>query len=310
MFKILCLDGGGAKGYFSVYILKRIEEEFNIKLNDYFDLIVGTSTGALISAAISADISLNDLSEMYLTKNKEIFKKRSNNFLKLKSTYITESFEEELKKILKDLNFSDLKTNIMLQTTDIEKKEPIVFKSWDKDNNICLVDAVISSASAPIYFDPHQVGDKLYADGAIWANNPSVVAIAEAISKDSFKQSLDNIKILSIATGKNEEIINFSNQKNWGLLAWANDIMDIIIESNNVSDELSAKKILDDRYLRINYKLKNKVDIEKIPTYVLENSEEIFMNYYEDIKKFINLEKNEKKKYNLVQRVAKYIFRI
>lgn len=307
MFKILCLDGGGAKGYFSVYILKRIEEEFNIKLSEYFDLIVGTSTGALISAAISSNINLDDLLEIYLTKNNEIFKKRANNFLKLKSTYETESFEEELKKILKDIDFKDLKTNIMIQSTDIEKKDPVLFKSWEENNNISLFDAVISSASAPTYFDPHFINNKLYSDGAIWANNPSIIAISEAISKKSFNKNIENIKILSIATGKNTENIDFSKQKNWGLLAWANDIIDIIIESNDKSDEICAKKILNDNYLRINYNLESKVSIDVIPDFILENSEEIFLKYYDDIKKFINL---NNKKYNLLQRIAKYIFRI
>ena len=60
-FKILSIDGGGIRGIYSAYILKRVEEEFKIKLHDYFDLIAGTSTGSIIAAAIACNISIDDI---------------------------------------------------------------------------------------------------------------------------------------------------------------------------------------------------------------------------------------------------------
>ena len=52
-FKILSIDGGGIRGIFSAHILKRIEDEYNIKLKDHFDLIAGTSTGAIIAGSVA-----------------------------------------------------------------------------------------------------------------------------------------------------------------------------------------------------------------------------------------------------------------
>ena len=51
--RILCLDGGGTRGFTAVLMLKRIEEISGRRLSELFDLIVGTSTGALIATLSS-----------------------------------------------------------------------------------------------------------------------------------------------------------------------------------------------------------------------------------------------------------------
>ena len=70
-FKILSIDGGGIRGVYSAHILKRIEEEFKIKLHDYFDLIAGTSTGSIIAAAIACNIPLIEIEKLYIEKGKK-----------------------------------------------------------------------------------------------------------------------------------------------------------------------------------------------------------------------------------------------
>ena len=55
VFRVLSIDGGGIRGLYAAYILKRIHEELNIVYSDFFDLIVGTSTGSIIAGAIAVD---------------------------------------------------------------------------------------------------------------------------------------------------------------------------------------------------------------------------------------------------------------
>ena len=61
-FKVLSIDGGGIKGVFPAYLLKLIESELEkrkdgrTKIYQHFDLITGTSTGGIISLALSFGI--------------------------------------------------------------------------------------------------------------------------------------------------------------------------------------------------------------------------------------------------------------
>src|SRR5262245_28150258 len=80
--KLLALDGGGIRGMLSVEILARIEELLqekysnpNLKLCDYFDYIAGTSTGAIIAAALSFGMTVDQVRKFYETSGEEMFQK-------------------------------------------------------------------------------------------------------------------------------------------------------------------------------------------------------------------------------------------
>ncbi len=65
MKKILSLDGGGIRGALTLGFLKRIEEKKqelhgkDYKLSSYYDLIGGTSTGAIIATSPLALVYFN-----------------------------------------------------------------------------------------------------------------------------------------------------------------------------------------------------------------------------------------------------------
>ena len=52
-----------------------------------------------------------------------------------------------------------------------------------RDGQVRLRDAILASCAAPLYFDPRQVGEYLLADGGLWANNPAIIAVTEAMAK-------------------------------------------------------------------------------------------------------------------------------
>lgn len=92
----------------------------------------------------------------------------------------------------------------MIPSTDIVNGQVFVFKSnYDKDftrdPDIKISDAVLSSCCAPVYFNPNKVGNYLLADGGLWANNPVLVGITEALSP-RFNKNIDEVKILSFHT--------------------------------------------------------------------------------------------------------------
>ncbi|WP_068267688.1 patatin-like phospholipase family protein [Caviibacter abscessus] len=321
MFKILCLDGGGARGYFTSYMIKKIEEEYNIKAYEYFDLIVGTSTGALIAGAIGLGIDINEIIDMYLNQSKMIFKTRPfpNNGA-IGSKFSREYISNLIHNKYQNKSFEDLKTKVIITATDVTTGLPIIIKSWKK-NKLNLIDSVLSSSSAPCYFDPFPVEDTYFTDGCIWANNPVLVGLSQAVSEKEFNKSIDEIKILSIGTGKNiskKEIeplsIPFSKgDKKWGIVGWGFTLPNLFLQSSVIANDMIIKDIIKSpNYARIEYFTDIKLSVDKIPTKLIHEKDRIFNEHRHMLDEFFKTRevKIETKKYNFIQKLAKKIFKI
>jgi patatin-like phospholipase/acyl hydrolase len=62
--RILSLDGGGAKGFYTLGVLKEIEARVG-PLHERFDLVFGTSTGSIIAALICIGRSIDEIHSIY-----------------------------------------------------------------------------------------------------------------------------------------------------------------------------------------------------------------------------------------------------
>lgn len=308
MYRILCIDGGGIKGYYPVYILKRIEEELGINISEYFDLIVGTSTGSIIAAAISSSIPLSYMLDMYVNEGKNIFSKRNLSIRNFSSFYSNDYFKYLIKREFKGKTFQNINNKIIICTTDIDNMNPKIIKSWT-ENNISLQDALIASSSIPIIFNPHQINGIHYSDGGIWANNPSLVAIAESLSDETINIKLEDIKMLSIGTGIN------STNSSWNVFSWAKNVSPLVIRTSSSSNDNIAKKLLKNNYLRLNFIIESNSGTSKIIENLLVNSEKYFEKDKEKIIKFfteekIDIKESEGKRLNIFQKIVKKIFRL
>ncbi len=72
-FRILSLSGGGTRGIFQAVFLKELEKKLRTPLWQHFDLIAGTSTGAIIALAVALDVEISKIVELYRNKSKYIF---------------------------------------------------------------------------------------------------------------------------------------------------------------------------------------------------------------------------------------------
>src|SRR6266545_1770283 len=72
-FQVLSLDGGGIRGIFSAALLAGLEKDLGRPVVDHFDLVVGTSTGGVIAAALGAGITAQDVVGMYVSNMDRIF---------------------------------------------------------------------------------------------------------------------------------------------------------------------------------------------------------------------------------------------
>src|SRR5581483_3920403 len=76
LFRILSLDGGGAKGFYTLGVLKEIEGMLGCPLYQCFDLIFGTSTGSIIASLIALGYEVDEIHELYREHVPSVMKPR------------------------------------------------------------------------------------------------------------------------------------------------------------------------------------------------------------------------------------------
>ena len=81
--RILALDGGGLRGILTLGILQKIENilrdrhgnDSGFRLCHYFDLIAGTSTGAIIAATLAMGWTVEQVRKKYMDLGKTVFER-------------------------------------------------------------------------------------------------------------------------------------------------------------------------------------------------------------------------------------------
>jgi patatin-like phospholipase/acyl hydrolase len=239
-FRVLSIDGGGIRGLIPARVLADLEQEIQrespgAKLYEYFDLVCGTSTGAILAVAIALGVPAVDLVAFYHAHAKAIFPKWYLKVLPRKSRalftsiYSNKDLRQLLAKTYASANngviplISDCKTKICIPTFNGNDGKINVLKTkhcseYSRDYKIPAHEAVLSSASAPIYLPPHSFtfsneygsgANVNMIDGGIFANNPTLIGLLEA--SDKLNQNIEDISILSIGTGQGRHIV----KKRW-----------------------------------------------------------------------------------------------
>ena len=257
-FHILALDGGGARGIYSARVLERIEETAGAPVKDCFDLIAGTSAGAISAGAAAIGIPMSEVVDLFETESERIFRKRFLRNLLIQSKYSRNRLKRMVENVAKDKKLGDIKTPLMITGSNISAGGVYVFKSaylgdmgyqYVRDGDTLLSDAILASCAAPTFFDPAPVGDTLVADGGLWANNPSIIALVEAVSK--FDARIERVHILSIGTGRSTNF--YSQNKFWGLLTgWGRQkLVSYVLSLQSQASTNMSKLMLGDRHLRL-----------------------------------------------------------
>jgi len=97
--KILTIDGGGIKGVFPASFLSHIEEKIDGRIDEYFDLIVGTSTGGIVALGLGLGFPAKEILSFYKDHGPVIF--GGNGALrKLRSLFYAKYDQHELRSAL------------------------------------------------------------------------------------------------------------------------------------------------------------------------------------------------------------------
>ncbi len=263
-FYILALDGGGARGIYPAHILDRLERRLSRPIGRCFDLIVGTSTGSIVAGAAAAGVGMHRLVGLFEEKASDVFGDRRLDRGLFRSKYARGSLERIVREYLPKRRLGEISTPLIITSSDISTGGVRVFKSkylkdlgeeYVRDGNVLLGDAVLASCAAPLFFDPMRVDEYLLADGGLWANNPSVLAVTEAVSK--FRKPLERVHILSIGTGKPRLL--YEPKERWGIATgWGG--LKLVSYFMNLQSQAStnmAGLLLEDRYFRLDTEIED-----------------------------------------------------
>ena len=168
-FKILSLDGGGTRGYLSALVLKNIQNSLNKKdgtnrpLGSYFDLIVGTSTGAIIGLGLAIGMTAGDIAAFYEENIPKVFTKNRllTKFRQLfRPIYTSQQLAECLDTFFEDKTLADVKTDVCITCTSLQNATPRLYKSDYLTRNASrldekIADIAVASSAAPVYFKAH-----------------------------------------------------------------------------------------------------------------------------------------------------------
>jgi uncharacterized protein len=122
LFRVLSLDGGGAKGFYTLGILREIEAMIGVRLHERFDLIFGTSTGSIIAAMLTLGKSVTDIIALYQENVLAVMKEKN-------ASGRSGALAELSTTIFGDAMFSDAKTSVGIVTTKWVLEKPMIFKT-------------------------------------------------------------------------------------------------------------------------------------------------------------------------------------
>jgi uncharacterized protein len=245
--KILAIDGGGIRGVIPARVLAEIERRCGRPAGELFDLVAGTSTGAIIACALTRPDPLPAarIARIYLEEGPEIFSRSLLKRITSVDGYIDERYDSDgllasLRRHLGTARLADANPAILLTAYDLERRTAVFLR---RDDDLLMVEAAHASSAAPSYFEPVRVGTATLVDGGVFATNPSMCAYAQTDGE------LD--VLVSLGTGEHTRRLRYEEVKDWGRLEWARPVLDVVFDATADAVDLQLQALLGSGYVRL-----------------------------------------------------------
>lgn len=286
-YRILSLDGGGIRGLMTAIWLNRLEAQLPRPLWKHFDLVAGTSTGAILACAVSKGVRTQQIIDLYTERGRDVFPPTLERLWSRVGRVFSDGMsapkydglglEAELRRVFRTTQFGSLKIKPTLVTAyDTFCRKPVVFKNnRARYAKIKVWEVCRSSAAAPTYFPAHVLdiagAEAPMIDGGVVANNPTACAIAEAFRINSERRQTgdatlrahdrEEFLVASFGTGETIRRIDEHEAREWGALQWAVPIVDVLFDGSADSVDYIASQIIPaDNYFRFQVRLEDAYD--------------------------------------------------
>jgi patatin-like phospholipase/acyl hydrolase len=255
-FQILALDGGGFKGMFSAAVLAKLEKDLKTPLLSHFDLVAGTSTGGIVALGLGAGKTPSELVDFYLDKGHHIFRRGRLRMPRqvLRSKYPTPPLKVALEGIFGSQQLWESRVPLCIPSFDLRNDGVHLFRTphserLKRDWSIPMVDIALATSAAPTYLRAHRYDGLRLVDGGLWANNPSMVAVTEAVHE--FGINLSDIRLLSLGTTNNLGKRSGRLDRG-GMVQWGATVTKVILRGQALAAHNASQLMLaGDHYIRI-----------------------------------------------------------
>ena len=245
-FRMLSIDGGGIRGLIAARVIARLEELISgeageeRRLADCFHMFAGTSTGGLLALGLTvpdpADptrprLTGSDLVELYLGEGPRIFGDTLHKLLSLGGwiapKHSAARFERALRDRFGDARLQDGLRELIVTSYDMSEPGPHFFKRWrareSGERDAKMTEVGLSTSAAPTYFPSHGLDGRALVDGGLFAANPSVAAVVEALKRrdeEPHDLGTGDLLLVSLGTGQHETGHPQSQVRRWGRIGW------------------------------------------------------------------------------------------
>lgn len=213
-FKLLSIDGGGIRGLLPALVLAEIERRHlgGEPIGRHFDMITGTSTGGIIALGLGKGLSAQEIAAFYIERGEKVFPPGNWVTRRLRSalgwvgvTHDRRVLEAELRRILGHETFDTSRVPLCIPAFEGRYGEPYVYKTphhpdYKRDGRERMVDVGVATAAAPTVYKAVDRDGYTFIDGGIWANNPVMVGVVDALS--CFAIDRRQLHVLSLGTGR------------------------------------------------------------------------------------------------------------
>jgi len=268
--RILSIDGGGIRGILPASILALCEDRFcgGRSAGSFFDFIAGTSTGGIIALGLSLGMTAREILQIYVDHGSEIFPARATSnipviqrlrdvltFVRDLSNYKYDraALSRCLTEVFADRQLGEAERRLIIPAFD-EYNEVHLFKTphhpdYRRDWKERMVDIALSTSAAPTFFSTYKNGDRHFADGGVWANNPVMTALVDALA--CYDVNRHQVHILSIGCVEEEFKFSEGQMLRGGLWQWRKIISSAMrLQSQNALGQ-AGLLVGRDRLLRI-----------------------------------------------------------
>jgi uncharacterized protein len=252
--QVLAVDGGGYKGIFAAAVLAALEDDLEISIADNFDLITGTSTGGIIALALGLGLRAHEIVNFYREHGSSIFRRPRLRMARrlVHAKYPVAPLRDALGSVFDDHLLADSKVPLVIPSFDLCTDDVYLFRTphdqrLRRDWKETMVDVALATCAAPTYLPAHRLRALRLVDGGIWANNPAIVGITEAVSV--FGAALGDIRMLSVSTTRDVEH-RPRRLDTGGMAQWATGATDVILRAQSRSANNIAGHLLPGRLLR------------------------------------------------------------
>jgi patatin-like phospholipase/acyl hydrolase len=213
-FRILSIDGGGICGILPASVLAELEARFlgGASAAGCFDMIAGTSTGGIIALGLAHGLSAGAIQRFYVERGDRIFppggfvRRTWRGLRRLRrSAYDSDALEDELLSIFGGTTLGEARNRLCIPSFEGVHGEPWLFKTphhpdYQMDRVERMVRVALATSAAPTYLQSLPNNGYIMVDGGLWANNPIMNAVVDALT--CFDLRRDQVRVLSLGCGE------------------------------------------------------------------------------------------------------------